>query len=44
MMNDYNISLYDNEQNEHVLKEGNNTINEIEVNKGRDKESRSPLK
>ena len=30
--NDYNISLYDNEQNEHVLTEGNNTINEIEVN------------
>ena len=31
---DYNISLYDNnEYNEHVLKEGNNTINEIEVNK-----------
>ena len=30
---DYNISLYENEYNEHVLKEGNNTINEIEVNK-----------
>ena len=30
---DYNISLLDNEDNEHVLKEGNNTINEIEVNK-----------
>ena len=34
---DYNISLLDNEDNEHVLKEGNNTINEIEVNKDRHK-------
>ena len=41
---DYNISLRDNADNEHILKEGNNTINEIEVNKGRDKESRSSLK
>ena len=29
---DYNISLQDNEYNQHILKEGNNTINEIEVN------------
>ena len=29
---DYNISLRDNQYNEHILKEGNNTINEIEVN------------
>ena len=28
---DYNISLHDNEDNEHILKEGNNTINDIEV-------------
>ena len=30
---DYNISLRDIADNEHILKEGNNTINEIEVNK-----------
>ena len=29
---DYNISFQDNEYNQHILKEGNNTINEIEVN------------
>ena len=28
---DYNISMQDNEYNQHILKEGNNTINEIEV-------------
>ena len=29
---DYNISMQDNEYNQHILKEGNNTINDIEVN------------
>ena len=40
---DYNISLRDNSDNEHILKEGNNTINEIEVNKDRQGEQ-EPIK
>ena len=29
---DYNISIYDDDYNELILEEGNNTVNEIEVN------------
>ena len=29
---DYNISIYDDDYNELILEQGNNTVNEIEVN------------